>query len=140
MAVVLNRYGSRGVRVSTQWLAVLRAADHNGIPFVVNSGARTRTEQEALIRLKGCWSRTNTDGAACPWNASNHVVKTSPAHAIDVDDFRNGENRLQAWLNSHRLVTVQSGKAVNPVPGEAWHLEIGRLSLWRLYRKYRRFV
>jgi hypothetical protein len=47
---------------------------------------------------------------------------------------------LQAWLNSHRLVTVQSGKAVNPVPGEAWHLEIGRLSLWRLYRKYRRFV
>jgi hypothetical protein len=47
---------------------------------------------------------------------------------------------LQDWLNSHRLVTVRSGKAVNTVPGEAWHLELGRLSLWRLYRKYRRHL
>jgi hypothetical protein len=124
------------VRVSTQWLAVLRAADNNRVPFIVNSGARTRAEQEYLIRLKGCWSWSNTDGAACPWNRSKHVA-TAPNHALDVDDWRDGENKLQRWLNSHRLVTVRSGKAVNPVPGEAWHIEIGRLSLWRLYRKYR---
>jgi hypothetical protein len=98
-------------------------------------------EQRELIAEKGCWSPTNRDGAACPWYRSNHVIKGDrPNHAIDVDDWRDGENRLQRWLNNHRLVTVRSGKAVNPVPGEAWHLEIGRLSLWRLYRKYRRFL
>lgn len=133
MPVVLHRYGRNNVKVSTQWLATLRAADRAHVGFIVNSGARTRAEQEALIAEKGCWSPTNTDGAACPWNRSNHVIKGRPNHALDVQT--GGENKLQAWLNGHRFVN-----ATNPVPGEPWHLEINRYGLWRLYRRYRRLV
>lgn len=138
--VKLHKYGSKRVSVSTQWLAVLRAADHNKVGFVVNSGARTRAEQERLIRELGCWTPTNRDGAACPWNRSNHVIKGRPNHALDVSTHGGGEQRLQDWLNGHRLVRTSGGRATNPVPGEAWHLEINRLGLWRLYRKYRRFL
>ena len=135
MPVKLWRYGRNEVKVSTQWLTVLSRADHIGIPFVVNSGARTEQEQKALIEQKGCWSSTNRDGAACPWWKSKHVAQ-APNHALDVDDFRDGENKLQRWLNKHRLCRVT---ATNPVPGEPWHLEINRLGLWLLYQRYREF-
>ena len=131
--VVLHRYGTNRVRVSTQWLAALRGADRANVPFTVNSGARTEGEQKRLIRLKGCWSPTNTDGAACPWFRSNHVIKGRPNHALDVQT--GGEDKLQRWLNSHRGV-----RATNPVPGEPWHIEINRLGLRLLYRRYRRLV
>lgn len=137
MPVKLHPYS--GTKVSTQWLAVLRAADAKRVRFSLTSGARSEGEQKRLIREKGCWSPTNRDGAACPWFKSNHVVKRSPAHAIDVNTRDGGEQRLQDWLNSHRGVRVR-GPAGNPVPGEPWHLEIGRLALRWLYFRYRRFV
>lgn len=139
MAVRLHSYS--GTKVSTQWLAVLRAADHKRVRFSLNSGARSQAEQERLIRLKGCWSPSNTDGAACPWYRSNHVVswRTGPSHALDVSTLDGGEQRLQNWLNSHRGVRVR-GRATNTVPGEPWHLELNRLALRWLYFKYRRFV
>lgn len=148
MPVVLHRYGRNRVKVSTQWLAVLRAADDDGVNFTVTSGARDEDEQKRLIREKGCWTPSNNTGAACPWWGSNHVIKTfrfllrvrrpdkykGPAHALDVGA---GENNLQNWINKHRFIRV---KASNPVPGEPWHLELGRISLYRLYRRYRRFL
>lgn len=151
MPVKLHRYGSNNVRVSTQWLVVLRAADRKRVGFVVTSGARDELEQKDMIRRKGCWSSTNRTGAACPWWGSNHVVKSmrfllrvrrpdkfrGPAHALDVSTIGGGEQRLQNWLNSHRGVRVR-GQAINPVPGEAWHLEISRAALAWLYFKYRR--
>jgi hypothetical protein len=133
MPVKLHRYGRNNVKVSTQWLAALRGADKARVGFTVNSGARTEAEQKRLIALKGCWSPSNTDGAACPWNRSNHVIKGRANHAIDVQT--GGEQRLQNWLNSHRGVV-----ATNPVPGEPWHLEINQDGLRRLYYKYRRLL
>ena len=131
--VVLHTYGRNRIRVSTQWLAALRGADRAGVAFTANSGARTEAQQKRLIREKGCWSPSNTDGAACPWNRSNHVIKGRPNHALDVQT--GGEQRLQNWLNRHRFV-----RATNPVPGEPWHLEVNRFGLWRLYRRYRRLL
>jgi hypothetical protein len=133
MPVKLHRYGANNVKVSTQWLAALRGADKARVGFTVNSGARTEAEQKRLIALKGCWSPSNTDGAACPWNRSNHVIKGRANHAVDVQP--GGEQRLQNWLNSHAGV-----HATNPVPGEPWHLEINRDGLRKLYYRYRRLL
>jgi hypothetical protein len=139
MPVKLHPYS--GTRVSTQWLAVLRAADHNKVGFSLNSGARTIAEQERLIKLKGCWSWQNTDGAACPADRSRHVIswRTGPAHALDVSTIGGGEQRLQSWINSHKGVRAR-GRATNTVAGEPWHLELNRLALRWLYFKYRRFA
>ena len=139
MPVKLHRYGRNDVRVSTQWLAALRAADRANVSFTVNSGARSRAEQERLIREKGCWSPSNTDGAACPWDRSNHVIKGRPNHSLDVSTLNGGEQRLQNWLNSHRFVRTH-GRATNTVLGEAWHLDIGRISLRWLYFRYRKLL
>lgn len=154
MPVKLWTYGRNKVKVSTQWLVVLRAADHNlkrKGGFILTSGARDEKGQKAQIAAKGCWSRLNPTGAACPWWTSNHVIKTlkflirmgrpdkykGAAHALDVFTHDGGEQDLQDWLNSHRGVRVR-GKALNTVPGEPWHLELSRASLWFLYLKYRK--
>lgn len=139
MPVKLHPYS--GTRVSTQWLAVLRAADKHKVGFSLNSGARDEAEQRHLIKLKGCWTPQNRDGAACPWWKSRHVVswRTGPAHALDVSTLDGGEQRLQNWLNSHKGVRAR-GRATNTVPGEPWHLELNRLALRWLYFKYRRHL
>jgi hypothetical protein len=140
MAVKYHSYS--GTRVSTQWLAPLKAADHKGIRFRLNSGHRTIAEQRALYNQNMIRPGVPKPGhplTAFPSCSAPHIRCDKPNHALDVNSLDGGEQRLQNWLNSHRGVRVR-GRATNTVAGEAWHLEIGPLSLRWLYFKYRRFI
>ncbi len=105
-----------GVRVSGAWHTVLtEAAQH--VTFQLNSGRRTKTQQEALIRQKGVWSPTNPTGAAAYSPNAPHIRVGREDHALDVDTRGNGNIRLAAWLREHGCPVDRE------IPQEPWHLE-----------------
>ena len=132
-----HRYGRNGVRVSTQWLVVLRAADRAGVRFTVNSGHRTMREQARLFRQNMRWNgsrwvpKPGRPLTAFPSPTAPHIRIGNPAHALDASTLDGGERRLEAWLDR------PGATAENTVPGEAWHLELSRAELHLLWRRYR---
>lgn len=118
----------QGKRVSRAWRTVLTEADRH-IDFQLNSGRRTMREQWALWRAYRA-GRGNL--AAFPSPFAPHIRKGFPNHALDVDSWNDGENKLQRWLRRH------GAPATNTVVGEAWHLEAPLRGLLKLTRRIRR--
>jgi peptidoglycan hydrolase-like protein with peptidoglycan-binding domain len=107
----------QGHRVSYPWFIVLTEADKS-IDFKLNSGQRTMAEQQALVNRLGVYnSRTNPHGAAIPNPNAPHIKAGHENHAIDVDSWNNGENKLQVWALAHGL------DLENNVSTEAWHMD-----------------
>jgi hypothetical protein len=121
----------QGQRVSTYWYVVLTAARNDGVNFVLTDGQRSKEDQLRLIAQKGVWSPSNIHGAAPYSPDAPHIRAGRQAHALDVNVNDGGESRLQAWLRS------QGAHPTNPVPGEAWHLEISEDDLRKLYAKFK---
>jgi hypothetical protein len=107
----------QGHRVSYPWWVVLTEADRH-IDFQLNSGQRTMAEQQHLVDTLGVYDRIrNPHGAARPNPNAPHIKAGHENHAIDVDSWNNGENKLQAWARSRGL------DLENNVSTEAWHLD-----------------
>jgi hypothetical protein len=107
----------QGHRVSYPWFVVLTEAARH-IDFQLNSGQRTMAEQQHLVDTLGLYNaQTNPHGAARPNANAPHIKAGHENHALDVDSWNNGENKLQAW------VQAQGCPLVNNVSTEAWHLD-----------------
>lgn len=125
-----------GKRVSRRWHRVLTAARKAGVKFTLNSGRRTMREQWALFRQNMRWTgsgwvpKPNRPVTAYPSPTAPHIRVGRQDHALDVNSVDGGEARLQAWLERH------GAHPTNPVPGEAWHLELPARELRRLARKF----
>lgn len=109
----------QGKNVSPSWKVILDAAWTDGVRFQLNSGRRTRAEQERLIREKGVWTPSNPTGAARYSPQAPHIREGREDHALDVDtDAYNGGNRkLAAWLRTQGL------DVDHEIPQEPWHME-----------------
>lgn len=122
----------QGKNVSDDWEVVLEAAWEDGVRFALNSGRRTRAEQERLIREKGVWSPSNQTGAAAYSAQAPHIREGLDAHALDVDvEDHNGNARLMAWLRKRGVY------ARRPIAAEPWHMEISEDALHRLAKALR---
>jgi hypothetical protein len=114
-----------GRRVSVAHRIVLDAAAASGLRFQLNSGRRTRSEQEALVREKGVYSSlTNPHGAARYSPSAPHIKALGPKgvqlanHALDVDLFVGGGPRpLAAFYVAHGCPVAFN------VSTEAWHFD-----------------
>lgn len=127
-------YGS-GKRVSTQWHRVLTQADKDGVRFTVTSGHRTFEEQQ---KLRDAYERYLNGGpwaplAAKPSHTAPHIKTGNPAHALDIKSLDGGEARFERWIEK-QAASIQWD---NTVGGEAWHGEVSREDLARLFRKFR---
>lgn len=135
MVITYVRYGRNSLRVSKRWAKVLRAADKDKVRFTLTSGHRTLREQTALFRRNMRWTglrwvpRSGRPLTAFPSPAAPHIRAGRHAHAIDVNSLDGGETRLQRWLER------EGARPTNPVPGEAWHLELSGRDLKRLARR-----
>jgi hypothetical protein len=135
MVVKYVPYGS--VRVSGRWRVILRAADKDRVRFYVTSGHRTLREQWKLFRqnmqfVRGRWvPRPGHPLTAFPLPTAPHIALGRRNHAIDVNSLDGGETRLQRWLERH------GAHPTNPVPGEAWHMQLSGRDLRKLWRKFR---
>jgi hypothetical protein len=133
MAVHYTRFD--GQRVSRRWAVVLKRARKDGIKFKINSGHRTIPEQLALFRQNmqraGLrWvQRPGRPLTAWPTPLAPHIRTGNPAHALDVQTP--GAAELAAWLRRRGI------HVAFPVPGEAWHMEVTRRGLTKLWRRYR---
>lgn len=108
----------QGKRVSTPWGIILRAAARDGILFRLNSGQRSMADQARLVREQGVYnSVSNPHGAAVPNPFAPHIKAGHKNHAVDIDSWNNGENRLQTWA-AHKGLTL-----TNNVSTEPWHLD-----------------
>lgn len=124
----------QGNRVSRAWGTVLAEAVKT-VSFRLNSGRRTMTEQRVLYAQNMLNGRPRPGRPLTAVSNPNapHIRVGRQAHAIDVDTkVGDGEAALQRWLERHGL-TVS-----NPVPGEAWHMEVPELQLRRLAARIRR--
>lgn len=131
MAIRYARFD--GKRVSKRWAVVLKRARKDGVRFQLTSGRRSMAEQWGLYRqnmLNGR-PRPGRPLTAFPSPTAPHIRVGNPAHALDVNALDGGEARLQRWLEK------KGARPTNPVPGEAWHLELSLRDLTRLWRKYR---
>lgn len=123
----------QGKRVSKTWDWVLSGyVRETNNPIRLNQGRRTMAEQRVF---RNAYERYLRGGpwaplAAVPSNDAPHIWAGRENHALDVDAYMNGENRLQAWLARHGV------NAVNNVPGESWHMQTyDEAALKRLARK-----
>ena len=124
-----------GKRVSRRWHRVLTAARRDGVKFTLTSGRRTMREQRALYQQNMAGPGRPRPGrplTAYPNPNAPHIRTGRQNHAIDVNALDGGETRLQRWLERH------GARPTNPVPGEAWHLELTGPDLARLARRLRR--
>jgi hypothetical protein len=117
----------QGKRVSAQWATVLNAAAAAGVRFRLNSGQRTFAEQQSLYdqNMSGGRPKPGHPLTAKPSHTAPHIRTGRQDHAIDVNALDGGETRLQRWLEGQGL------KVTNPVPGEAWHMEVPSAQLAR---------
>lgn len=106
----------RGKRVSGTWYVILTEAAKS-VVFQLNSGRRTRSEQERLIREKGIWSPSNPTGAAAYSPSAPHIRVGREDHALDVDTGGGGNARLTRWLEGQG-VTMD-----HEIGAEPWHME-----------------
>lgn len=108
----------QGKRVSTPWGIILRAAvREKGDFFRLNDGQRSMADQRQRVRDHGVWSLSNPTGAAIPSPTAPHIKKGHKNHAVDVDSWNDGENKLQTWAGRQGLTLV------NNVSTERWHLD-----------------
>lgn len=124
-----------GKRVSRAWRRVLTEARRQGVQFQLNSGRRTLAEQRRLYNQNMQGPGRPKPGrpmTAYPDPNAPHIRVGRPDHALDVNAVDGGETRLQRWLEKH------GARPTNPVPGEAWHMELPAGDLLRLARKFRR--
>jgi hypothetical protein len=114
-----------GVRVSRAHWIILDAAERAGLHFRINSGRRTRADQERLVREKGVYnSRTNPHGAAAYSSRAPHIKALAPGgkqlanHALDCDEFvGDGPRKLAAFYAAHGCPVFFN------VSTEAWHFD-----------------
>jgi GH24 family phage-related lysozyme (muramidase) len=124
-----------GKRVSGPWKRVLDEARAHGVRFLLTSGRRSMAEQWALYRQNMVRPGVPKPGrplTAFPNPTAPHIRVGRADHALDVNALDGGENRLQAWLSKHNVMTT------NPVPGEAWHLEASSGDLKRFAERIKR--
>jgi lysozyme len=127
-----------GKRVSRPWYRILNEARAHGVRFLLTSGRRTMAEQAALFHqnmqlVGGRWVRKpGRPLTAWPSPTAPHIRVGRIDHALDVNALDGGENRLQAWLRDHDVIST------NPVPGEPWHLEAPAGDLDRLSDRIQR--
>jgi GH24 family phage-related lysozyme (muramidase) len=121
-----------GKRVSRPWKRILTEARAHGVRFLLTSGRRTMAEQTRLFHqnmqlVGGRWvRRPGRPLTAFPSPTAPHIRVGRIDHALDVNALDGGENRLQAWLSNHGVLST------NPVSGEPWHLEAPAGDLRRL--------
>lgn len=128
-------YGN-GKRVSTQWHRVLTAADRARVGFTLTSGHRTFAEQQALFdqnMIRPGVPKPNHPMTAVPSHTAPHIRTGFPNHALDVNSRDGGETRLERWIENQGARI----EWVNTVANEAWHGEVSREDLARLFRKFR---
>lgn len=128
-------YGN-GKRVSTQWHRVLTAADRARVGFTLTSGHRTFAEQQALFdqnMIRPGVPKPNHPMTAVPSHTAPHIRTGFPNHALDVNSRDGGETRLERWIERQGA----NIEWVNTVANEAWHGEVSREDLARLFRKFR---
>jgi GH24 family phage-related lysozyme (muramidase) len=127
-----------GKRVSRPWYRILNEARAHGVRFLLTGGRRTMAEQAALFHqnmqlVGGRWvRRPGRPLTAFPSPTAPHIRVGRIDHALDVNALDGGENRLQAWLRDHDVIST------NPVPGEPWHLEAPAGDLDRLADRIQR--
>jgi GH24 family phage-related lysozyme (muramidase) len=127
-----------GKRVSRPWKRILTEARAHGVRFLLTSGRRTIAEQTRLFHqnmqlVGGRWvQRPGRPLTAFPSPTAPHIRVGRVDHALDVNALDGGENRLQAWLSKHGVLST------NPVAGEPWHLEASAGDLRRLSDRIRR--
>ena len=113
----------RGKRVSVAHRIVLEAAERRGLVFQLNSGRRTKADQEQLIREKGVYDRVRNPHGAARYSPSAPHIKGSPGayaanHALDVDQFVGGGPRPLAAFYAANGCPVFFN-----VSTEAWHFD-----------------
>lgn len=107
----------QGHRVSQAWGVVLPVVAER-VRFRLNSGRRTKAEQEHLVAQKGVWSQSNPTGAAAYSPSAPHVRAGREDHALDIDtNVGDGEAGVQRELARLGLRTE------NEIGAEPWHLE-----------------
>jgi hypothetical protein len=116
----------RGKTVSREWAAVLTAAAHDGVAFMLDSGHRTMDDQQGLYNT---YLRVGRPLAARPAANAPHIRLGCIDHAIDVNALDGGAARLAAWLR------LKGAHPTFPVPGEAWHIEVPAAELRTLASK-----
>lgn len=123
----------QGKRVSSSWVVVLKQAEREGVKFRLNSGRRTMAEQQALYdrNMLNGRPRPGHPLTAVPNPNAPHIRVGREAHALDVDSWNDGENKLQRWLRGKGL------NAQNTVPGEAWHIEVPEAQLVAYVKRLR---
>jgi lysozyme len=127
-----------GKRVSRPWYRILNEARAHGVRFLLTSGRRTMAEQTRLFHqnmqlVGGRWvRRPGRPLTAFPSPTAPHIRVGRIDHALDVNALDGGENRLQAWLRDHDVIST------NPVPGEPWHLAAPAGDLDRLADRIQR--
>lgn len=105
-----------GKRVSYPWYTILRAYEREtGRAVPLNSGRRTRAEQEALIREKGVWSPSNPTGAAAYSPSAPHIRAGRLDHALDIQ--HPAVLAFIAWAARKGL------RLDREIPQEPWHTE-----------------
>lgn len=112
-------------RVSPEWGIVLSTARKAGVRFRINSARRTMVEQQRLYdqNMSNGRPRPGRPLTARPDRNAPHIREGQANHALDVNALDGGETRLQRWLEK------QGCHPTNPVPGEAWHLDLSEPEL-----------
>jgi hypothetical protein len=127
-----------GKRVSRKWWIVLRAAERDGVPFLLNSGQRTMDEQRALFNqnmqlVGGRWvPRPGRPLTAVPNASAPHIRVGRSDHALDVNSLDGGETRLERWVEDQGSHIEWN----NTVAGESWHGEVPADDLNRLAARF----
>ena len=113
-----------GRRVNGDWFVFLTLARHDGVPFRLNQGKRTISEQWHFWRI---YRRNGWPLAAFPSPRAPHVRDDADhPHAIDADN-------LQALIDygaCHGVVIERT------VPGEEWHGEARPAGLRAFARRH----
>jgi lysozyme len=94
---------------------------------------QTRLFHQNMQLVNGRWvQRPGRPLTAFPSPTAPHIRVGRVDHALDVNALDGGENRLQAWLSKHGVLST------NPVAGEPWHLEASAGDLRRLADRIKR--
>lgn len=119
-----NKFQSK--RVSTYWDIVFTDIAKT-VSFRLNSGRRTKAEQERLVREKGVWSSSNPTGAAPYSPDAPHIAQGRQNHANDIDtNYGDGEAAVQRELERRGAVVN------NPIAKEPWHQQVSEADLKEL--------
>lgn len=110
-----------GIRVSASHLKLLTAYEKKyGVAVALNSGQRTKADQEEMIREKGVYnSQTNPHGAARYSTNAPHVKTGHEHHALDIS-HGSGKGRSDHVAEFYRDNGVEIAFNVST---ENWHMD-----------------